>query len=336
MRLIFPCCLLLLVLFGANLHAWGKVAVNPEPATANQVFIWVEETDPDAPPAGVSSGGWLSHDPTGFEDGPNVYAYCIQNPWSKFDPHGLAGDDPKGVVRKDHHVVPVQSVKKNELPTQLTEELEKSKVPAGKARGLPQHVFNKAHDIYNQRAGQITDATVEAVKEVAPDLGAGSAKKTALVAEIMVEQVSQDPYCKAFNEGVAAGKSGPELNKLVQQSDLVAKPAGAAGPLLKNGLRKLAGTIGAFGIGLTMTSAANAQTQDEKARAGVGVAGLLVPEIVVPAMAIEGAARGVHAVIAPVRAEGERTIRQYQQTNESSRSEAVRTLGVQVFGANED
>ena len=89
MRLTFPCCLLLIVLFGANMHAWGKVAVKPEPVTAHQVFIWVTETDPDAPPMGDSSGGWLSHDATGFVDGPNLYAYVKENPWSAFDPKGL-------------------------------------------------------------------------------------------------------------------------------------------------------------------------------------------------------------------------------------------------------
>jgi hypothetical protein len=39
---------------------------------------------------GVSSGDWFSHDATGFEDGPNVYAYVKQNPWTAFDPEGLS------------------------------------------------------------------------------------------------------------------------------------------------------------------------------------------------------------------------------------------------------
>ena len=30
-----------------------------------------------------------SPDPLGFVDGPNMYAYVVQNPWSKFDPEGL-------------------------------------------------------------------------------------------------------------------------------------------------------------------------------------------------------------------------------------------------------
>uniref|UniRef100_UPI002240FF9E RHS repeat domain-containing protein n=1 Tax=Verrucomicrobium sp. BvORR034 TaxID=1396418 RepID=UPI002240FF9E len=37
----------------------------------------------------IETGVWLSRDPAGFVDGPNVYAYVRQNPWTKLDPHGL-------------------------------------------------------------------------------------------------------------------------------------------------------------------------------------------------------------------------------------------------------
>lgn len=36
----------------------------------------------------IETGVWLSRDPAGFVDGPNLYAYVQQNPWSKFDPDG--------------------------------------------------------------------------------------------------------------------------------------------------------------------------------------------------------------------------------------------------------
>ena len=32
---------------------------------------------------------YVTADPAGFVDGPNVYCYVVQNPWSKFDPNGL-------------------------------------------------------------------------------------------------------------------------------------------------------------------------------------------------------------------------------------------------------
>lgn len=37
----------------------------------------------------LATGTFLTRDPAGFIDGPNLYAYVSQNPWSKFDPQGL-------------------------------------------------------------------------------------------------------------------------------------------------------------------------------------------------------------------------------------------------------
>lgn len=37
----------------------------------------------------LETGTFLTRDPAGFVDGPNLYAYVRQNPWSKFDPEGL-------------------------------------------------------------------------------------------------------------------------------------------------------------------------------------------------------------------------------------------------------
>ncbi|WP_166646941.1 RHS repeat-associated core domain-containing protein [Prosthecobacter fusiformis] len=38
----------------------------------------------------IETGVWLSRDPAGFVDGPNLYAYVKQNPWTGWDPDGLA------------------------------------------------------------------------------------------------------------------------------------------------------------------------------------------------------------------------------------------------------
>jgi len=35
----------------------------------------------------LETGTWLSRDPAGFVDGPNLYAYVRCNPWTCFDPH---------------------------------------------------------------------------------------------------------------------------------------------------------------------------------------------------------------------------------------------------------
>jgi RHS repeat-associated protein len=39
----------------------------------------------------LETGEFISRDPLGFVDGPNVYCYVRQNPWSGFDPEGLQG-----------------------------------------------------------------------------------------------------------------------------------------------------------------------------------------------------------------------------------------------------
>ena len=42
----------------------------------------------------LETGAFITRDPLGFVDGPNVYAYVNQNPWTKFDPKGLAFGEP--------------------------------------------------------------------------------------------------------------------------------------------------------------------------------------------------------------------------------------------------
>lgn len=43
----------------------------------------------------LESGTFISRDPAGFVDGPNLYCYVVQNPWTKFDPLGLQEGDSK-------------------------------------------------------------------------------------------------------------------------------------------------------------------------------------------------------------------------------------------------
>ncbi|WP_162145231.1 RHS repeat-associated core domain-containing protein [Chthoniobacter flavus] len=41
----------------------------------------------------LETGTFITRDPAGFVDGPNLYAYVRQNPWTHFDPQGLDEDD---------------------------------------------------------------------------------------------------------------------------------------------------------------------------------------------------------------------------------------------------
>ena len=49
----------------------------------------------------LETGTYLTPDPAGFVDGPNLYAYVRQNPWSKFDPHGLAEEPPERLPKRE-------------------------------------------------------------------------------------------------------------------------------------------------------------------------------------------------------------------------------------------
>ena len=49
----------------------------------------------------LEAGVFISRDPAGFVDGPNVYAYVRQNPWSRFDPEGLSFKDLFDVIRME-------------------------------------------------------------------------------------------------------------------------------------------------------------------------------------------------------------------------------------------
>jgi RHS repeat-associated protein len=56
----------------------------------------------------IETGVWLSRDPAGFVDGPNLYAYVKQNPWSGFDPDGLAEKKAKQEPKSDKDLTPEQ------------------------------------------------------------------------------------------------------------------------------------------------------------------------------------------------------------------------------------
>ncbi len=194
---------------------------------------------------------FITRDPAGFIDGPNLYCYVHQNPWTKFDPEGLASDDPEGVVRKDHHAVPVETLKEQQFSTDVVKELEKLKVPAGKWRDMPQHVFNSAHIKYNERAMEITEQYANLVRSTGVDPSGLSGKAAKEFSEKLVEQINADPFCGKFNKMVGAGAKGEELNALLRASGeiLEAKP-GLVGKLLKGGgeiMQKVGSKLGPIG-----------------------------------------------------------------------------------------
>lgn len=47
---------------------------------------------------------FLTRDPAGFVDGPNLYTYVVQNPWTKVDPEGLDSNVPLSVLPASEHM----------------------------------------------------------------------------------------------------------------------------------------------------------------------------------------------------------------------------------------
>ena len=92
MRLILQLCVMVLMLLGAGNRAWGKVAVGQNIAVRGFAEGGAFGNEVDEPPALMSSGeaaAWGYDCTVDVRDGPNLYAYVKQNPWTAWDPHGL-------------------------------------------------------------------------------------------------------------------------------------------------------------------------------------------------------------------------------------------------------
>jgi RHS repeat-associated protein len=64
----------------------------------------------------LETGVWLSRDPAGFVDGPNLYAYVRQNPWTNWDPDGLKTvndyNDDIAQLKKDQRAAMIDAHKR--------------------------------------------------------------------------------------------------------------------------------------------------------------------------------------------------------------------------------
>ena len=92
MRSILQLCVMVLMLLGAGNRVWGKVAVGQNIAVRGFAEGGAFGNEVDEPPALMSSGeaaAWGYDCTVDVRDGPNVYAYVMQNPWGHWDPNGL-------------------------------------------------------------------------------------------------------------------------------------------------------------------------------------------------------------------------------------------------------
>jgi RHS repeat-associated protein len=84
--------------FQTQYEAFGK-----QVATSGSTLDRQKSNSKDTDPTGLvdegfryrdlDTGMFISRDPAGFVDGPNLYTYVVQNPWTKFDPEGLNAAD---------------------------------------------------------------------------------------------------------------------------------------------------------------------------------------------------------------------------------------------------
>ena len=99
----------------------------------------------------LETGIFLTRDPMGFVDGPNVYTYVVQNPWTSFDPEGLWGLGSSngkildGVWNWGAGVA--EGAKK--LPQNIKSESGAGGVISGFAQGANRHMISTAQSISN-------------------------------------------------------------------------------------------------------------------------------------------------------------------------------------------
>ena len=155
----------------------------------------------------LETGTFLTRDPAGFVDGPNLYGYVRQNPWSKFDPNGLSSRKTNQDVEpagKAHHKVPVSTWDKNNLPKDVQDAFNGGDSVIPTKPGSESHRFD-GHGEYNKRV----DAELKKYIADNGHPGGMSAKKQKEWADDFVKQVdgTQDKYITGFNSVVGEGRS---------------------------------------------------------------------------------------------------------------------------------
>lgn len=81
----------------------GSVGTNPDRQGANTKDLEITGLINDGMRMrDADTGTFITRDPAGFVDGPNLYTYVRQNPWTKFDPEGLSAFGIEGYEWSDY------------------------------------------------------------------------------------------------------------------------------------------------------------------------------------------------------------------------------------------
>ena len=207
----------LFLLWAILLSSAGNAFARANLETENRV--WENFSDPNIRTTEIGSPTQEMHWANvgyGYEtaldvsDGPNLYAYVRQNPWSKFDPLGLddralypgTADEVK-IRGRGQHPVSVESMRKNQLHPKVAKILDQSTIKTAHPHG------GAAHGEYNKRAGAIVDDAVANMKNAginptrsAKNMSDAQAQK---IASRLLDSVknTKDPYVKWFNQAAA-------------------------------------------------------------------------------------------------------------------------------------
>ncbi|WP_256200615.1 RHS repeat-associated core domain-containing protein [Verrucomicrobium spinosum] len=154
----------------------------------------------------LETGAFLSKDPAGFVDGPNLYAYVRQNPWTSFDPEGLR-QSKRNVPWSDtdHHIVPLNRADANDFDDELQRSLNKKTVATAEPHGAA------AHREYDRRVQKVIE---EYQDHLAKDGVSLSAKMTteeaAKHADELVSRIknSNDGYISGYLKRVGHFNQG--------------------------------------------------------------------------------------------------------------------------------
>lgn len=155
----------------------------------------------------LQAGVFITRDPAGFVDGPNVYTYVNQNPWTFFDPLGL---EKIKVTRKNHHKSPAATWDENNLSKAVQTELDSERHRVGPAVGVKDrvpHRWNRAHITYNRIASEETAEFIAEWNSNSKNTKASairSAKEAKKFSDAMVARLDQNEYLTKFNKMMKA------------------------------------------------------------------------------------------------------------------------------------
>ena len=93
----------------------------------------------------LETGTYLTRDPAGFVDGPNLYAYVRQNPWTKFDPLGL-----KTIEDYDNDIIALRKERDQKI-ADFEKQVEKWQKDGHSFYWPPSQVIGRIRDEYNRK-----------------------------------------------------------------------------------------------------------------------------------------------------------------------------------------